>query len=206
MNGVKKILIAALVVLLALMFINSLANGVWGVLEFIVSALVIIGIVYLIKNASFGAKRTVYNAKNAAFSAKDDIISSKYAIERMIASSENQKRILEELTAFIKVYSPYTKIYVLQGNPSCVYVKNQSSEYVYDVVQHGFSKPRDISVYMVLFQKLAVIFDGQISVATDSISYDDRIISITMEPRSLVRAREAQQKKAEQDYRKNAWF
>lgn len=206
MNGVKKILVAALVVLLALMFINSLANGVWGVLEFIVSALVIIAIVFLIKNAAFGAKRTVYDVKNAAFNAKDDIISSKHAIEHMIASNENQKRILEELTAFINTYSPYTKIYVSQANPSCVYVKNQSSEYVYDVVQHGFSKPYTVSVYMVLFQKLAVIFDGQISVARDSCRDENLITSITMEPRSLVRAREAQQRKAEQEYRKNAWF
>lgn len=206
MNGVKKILVAALVVLLALMFINSLANGVWGVLEFIVSALVIIGIVFLIKNAAFGAKRTVYDVKNAALNAKDDIISSKHAIEHMIASNENQKRILEELTAFINTYSPYTTIYVSQANPSCVYVKNQSSEYVYDVVQHGFSKPYTVSVYMVLFQKLAVIFDGQISVARDSCRDENLITSITMEPRSLVRTREAQQRKAAQEYRKNAWF
>ena len=193
MNGVKKILVVALVVLLALMFINSLANGVWGVLEFIVSALVIIGIILFVKNA--------------VVKTKTGILNSKETIEYKITSMENYKKLLNDVVSFVNANGPYTKISVSHNNLSRIYVKNQTSECAYDVVQHGYSRPPHTTSYLALFQELATIFDGKVTKRYGAIDYDrDDIIEIIIEPWSLVRAREAQQRKAAQEYRKNAWF
>lgn len=193
MNGIKKILVAALVVLLALMFINSLANGVWGVLEFIAMVLIVVGVVLFVKNAIIGAKKGILNTKET--------------IEHKITSTGNYNRLLNDVITFINANGPYTKISVSHHNLSRIYVKNQTSECAYDVVQHGYSKPRSASAYLDLFRELATVVDGKVTKRYGAIDYDrDDIIEIIIEPWSVVRAREAQQKKAEQEYRKNAWF
>lgn len=200
MNGVKNFLVAALVVLLALMFINSLANGVWGILEFIAMVLIVVGMVLIVVGV-------ILFVKNAIIGAKKEILNTKETIEHKITSTRNYNRLLNDVITFINANGPYTKISVSHNNLSRIYVKKQTSECAYDVVQHGYSKPRSASAYLDLFRELATVVDGKVTKRYGVINYDrDDIIEIIIEPWSLVRAREAQQKKAEQEYRKNAWF
>ncbi len=213
MSKIKRMIFYVIAGFILIFIINGIMNG--HVVDYIFALIIVFGIVVFIVYVLSGVIGFAGNAVSK------------------VDKGLKKMSVMDQVVKFVSMHQDYILIHVNHNNPGRIVLKTKNDSFYFDVADTGYAVPENLDPYVSIFETIARRFDGKcrrkveeigggyvsgtyrgyvgvngdVHISEgDYVEGTNTIIDLWIEPNSIIRQREKEERKQKKESQKNIWY